>query len=74
MTIPARSSLRSCVNAKCRSCIYDPLARGTWREQVADCASSNCPLHEVRPVPRDCMTDGRICPVAIAAVRTKLAA
>ena len=45
-----KQSLRAAINAKCRECIYDPIAgRGTWREQVEACVSANCPLHEVRP-------------------------
>ena len=68
----SRIPLRSAVNAKCRECIYDPLARGTWREQVAACESGNCALHGVRPVPRDCMAGGRICPAKVAAIRAKL--
>jgi hypothetical protein len=44
-------SLRAAVNAKCRSCIYDPgSGNGTWREQVEACSSSNCPLHPFRPI------------------------
>lgn len=73
MTTVSRLSLRAAANAKCRSCIYDPMARGTWREQVADCVSANCPLHPVRPVPRNCMSGGQICPVQLATVRVKLA-
>lgn len=47
-----RRSLRDAVNAMCKSCIYDPgSGNGAWREQVQACASSNCPLHTVRPVP-----------------------
>lgn len=73
MTDITRVSLRSAINAKCRDCIYDPKARGKWREQVADCVSANCALHAVRPVPRDCMAGGLICPVKVAEVRAKLA-
>jgi hypothetical protein len=44
------TSLRTAINAKCRSCIYDPgCGGGGWREQVAACSSANCPLHPVRP-------------------------
>ena len=44
-------SLRAAVNAKCRSCIYDPgSGNGTWREQVEACTSGNCPLHPFRPI------------------------
>lgn len=47
-----RPSLRSAVNAMCKSCIYDPgSGNGAWREQVQACSSGNCPLHAVRPVP-----------------------
>jgi hypothetical protein len=44
-------SLRAAVNAKCKSCIYDPgSGNGAWREQVEACSSSNCPLHPFRPI------------------------
>jgi hypothetical protein len=44
------ASLRRAIDAKCRSCIYDPgCGGGGWREQVAACSSANCPLHPVRP-------------------------
>jgi hypothetical protein len=72
MSTVSRISLRSAVNAHCKACIYDPIARGTWREQVADCASANCHLHDVRPVPRDCMVAGRICRDKVREVRAKL--
>lgn len=43
-------SLRAAVNAKCKECIYDPIAgRGTWRQQVEACTSRSCPLFAVRP-------------------------
>ena len=45
-----RRSLRTAIDAKCKSCIYDPFGgNGKWREQVDSCTSSNCPLHQVRP-------------------------
>lgn len=68
------ASLRRSIDAKCKSCIYDPDARGlgAWREQVAYCYSSNCALHPVRPVPRDCMVAGSICPSKIADLRAKI--
>ncbi len=43
-------SLRKCVNDNCRSCIYDPQAAGTWRQQVTLCTVKNCALYPVRPV------------------------
>jgi len=42
-------SLRKAVNAKCKDCIYDPLAGGTWRKQVEECPCTSCPLYPVRP-------------------------
>jgi len=46
-----RLSLRERIDAKCKECVYDPLAKGTWREQVADCQGVTCPLYDVRPLP-----------------------
>jgi hypothetical protein len=45
-----RPSLRAGIDAMCRNCIYDPGARGNWREQVQACSSGNCPLHPLRPI------------------------
>ena len=42
-------SLRKAVNEKCRECIYDKQASGTWRQQVEGCTSLDCPLYLVRP-------------------------
>jgi len=39
------------IAAKCRECIHDPLASGTWREQVATCHCTDCPLWRFRPLP-----------------------
>ena len=48
----SRPSLRSAINAMCKSCLYDPgNGNGPWREQVEGCSSSNCALHSVRPLP-----------------------
>lgn len=48
----SRPSLRAAIDAMCKHCIYDPgSGNGGWREQVANCSSSNCPLHLVRPLP-----------------------
>ena len=44
-------SLRNAINANCRSCIHDPKAPGTWREQVAQCSVIRCALWPVRPAP-----------------------
>jgi hypothetical protein len=66
-------SFRAAINAKCRECIYDPLSRGTWREQVADCINVNCGLHALRPVPRHATVRGKHCPEKVSAIRAKLA-
>jgi hypothetical protein len=47
-----RISLRKTIDAKCKECIYDSYGgTGTWRQQVAACASISCPLFPVRPMP-----------------------
>lgn len=43
-------SLRNAINRKCRECIADPSAAGTWRQQVEQCTVKTCPLYDVRPV------------------------
>lgn len=37
------------INEMCRTCIYDPIQKGAWRQQVEDCTSVECPLFEFRP-------------------------
>lgn len=49
----APRSLRGAIDAKCKSCVYDQQSGlGTWREQVAACSCTGCPLYAVRPLPR----------------------
>jgi len=48
-----KRSFRAAVNAKCKDCIYDRGTPGTWRMQVGLCTSSNCPLHDYRPLPEN---------------------
>lgn len=48
------------IAAKCKDCIHDPAAAGTWREQVAACQSLDCPLWRFRP-----LQDGPSCPAWI---------
>jgi hypothetical protein len=43
-------SLRKAINAMCKDCTYDEYDKGTWRQQVAACTITICPLHEVRPI------------------------
>ena len=53
------SKFRARINKNCKSCIYDPHAAGTWRQQTTLCPAINCPFHEVQPV-----TESKI-PVAV---------
>ena len=43
--------MRKAINEKCKECIYDNYQPGSWREQVYQCTSGNCPLFPLRPVP-----------------------
>lgn len=56
-----KPSLRKSINLKCRDCIYDPQAVGTWRKQVSLCPATDCPLHAVRPgtyaLPKSAMSE-----------------
>jgi hypothetical protein len=38
------------IAAKCRECLYDDKAAGTWRRQVSACHLTDCPLWRVRPL------------------------
>lgn len=42
-------SLRKAINDKCKSCIFDPLAAGNWKQQAHLCSCYDCPLWPVRP-------------------------
>ena len=44
------ASLKKCIEEKCKDCTYDPLAGGTWREQVEQCNIRTCALWPVRPI------------------------
>ena len=39
------------IAAKCRECIHDRQAAGTWRTQVATCQCTDCALWRFRPLP-----------------------
>lgn len=43
-------SRKHAIDEKCKDCIYDPLAGGTWRQQVENCTSPDCPLYPYRPI------------------------
>lgn len=49
MTAP--KSRGAAIAAHCRGCIHDASALGTWREQVAACCITACPLWGYRPLP-----------------------
>jgi len=40
------------INAKCKDCIFDEYAEGTWRMQVEQCELTDCALHPYRPKSR----------------------
>lgn len=44
-----KPSYKSAVISKCKECIYDPHAGGSWLAQVTACTSFSCPLYAVRP-------------------------
>lgn len=67
-----KSDYRRAVAEKCKGCIYDSYQPGNWREQVACCASPNCPLFAIRPVPRKCMAGGEHDLAAIAELRADM--
>ncbi len=43
-------SMRKAIDDKCRSCIYDDCAPGTWRKQVELCTITECGLYPYRPI------------------------
>lgn len=38
------------IAAKCRDCIFDSQAAGTWRQQITVCPATNCALWRFRPL------------------------
>jgi hypothetical protein len=42
--------MRKAINAKCKDCIFDPVAGGNWRQQVEACTTPECSLYALRPV------------------------
>ena len=50
-TLPTPPPTRGeAIAAKCRDCIYDDKAAGTWRQQVTACHLTACPLWRFRPL------------------------
>ena len=54
-------SLRKAINEKCRDCTYDPLSKGSWRQQVYLCASKSCPLWAQRAKPSTRIPESTLC-------------
>ena len=42
-------SAQKAIHNYCKGCIYDPLDKGTWRDQVERCTITHCELFEHRP-------------------------
>ncbi len=53
-------SLRKRIDEKCKDCIYDPTAPGTWRQQVFLCSANSCPLWDVRAKPASSIPDSTL--------------
>jgi len=47
------ASYKKSIESYCKWCIYDEVLTGSWRKQVEDCGSPECPLFEVRPLTLD---------------------
>ena len=45
-------SRATAINAKCRDCICDAHAPGTWRQQTEGCTITRCALWQYRPKSR----------------------
>lgn len=74
MPIPTKSPTKA-IEAKCRDCIpHDPYSPGNWRDQIAACTVTSCPLYSFRPVPQNCQRGRFIDEVACSAVRERLSA
>lgn len=50
MKIKQSRSLRKIIDRHCKTCIYDPKAAGTWKQQVSLCTVTTCALYSARPV------------------------
>ncbi len=47
-----RKGRKAAIDAMCCHCIYDPRAMGagSWKKQVTECTSNDCPLFVYRPI------------------------
>ena len=50
--LKAKPGRKAAIEAMCCTCIYDPdaLGSGSWRKQVQDCTTHDCPLYNYRPL------------------------
>lgn len=46
----APATRNAAIAAKCRDCIFDTEAAGTWRQQVTVCKATDCALWPFRPL------------------------
>jgi hypothetical protein len=53
-------SLREAINQMCKSCIYDPLSAGSWRQHVFLCSVKSCPLSTHRAKPTSPVPDSTL--------------
>ena len=53
-------SLRKRIDEKCKDCIYDTTAPGTWRKQVSLCTAKSCPLWGVKAKPTSPMPESTL--------------
>ena len=46
----SRCARQKAIDAKCKDCSYDSLAKGSWRYQIENCCCTDCPLYHFRPI------------------------
>lgn len=46
----SEATLRKCIDAYCKSCLYDAKVKASWRQQISDCTMQQCALFPVRIV------------------------
>ena len=61
---------QECINKMCKVCIYDQYQPKTWRAQVEDCTSPNCPLFLRRPVTLETIAARRQAKKALATIKS----
>jgi len=42
-------SRKKAIDEMCKSCNFDPLDRGNWRQQITSCTITDCALYPYRP-------------------------